>query len=223
MTDKSKTERAVILANGPLPNPESARRHIGADDWLICADGGTRHALTLELTPDVVIGDLDSLGVEIQATLESQGVHLRAYPADKDQTDLELALDLAVSEGFTTIDILAVQGGRLDQSLANLLLLVRREWGQAQVRAIVENEAAWAVHGGQRVEISGAVGDRLSLIPLAHQITGVTLTGVTWPLDEATLELGSTLSISNALTEPTAHLSVGEGVLLVIHEDTALV
>ncbi len=218
MKEKSKTGRAVILANGPLPDPEAARRHIGTEDWLICADGGTRHALTMGLTPDVVIGDFDSLGPEIRAVLESRGVQMRAYPADKDQTDLELALELAVSEGFTAIDILAVQGGRLDQSLANLLLLVRPEWGQAQVRAIVESEVAWVVRGGQRVEISGAPDDRLSLIPLAHQVTGVTLTGVQWPLDKATLELGSTLSISNALTEPTAHLHVGEGVLLVVHE-----
>lgn len=218
MVNKSKSGRAVILANGPLPNPEATRRYIQAEDWLICANGGTKHALQMGLTPDVVIGDLDSLGPDIQATLETQGVQLQSYPADKDQTDLELALDLAVSAGVTAIDILAVQGGRLDQSLANLLLLTRPEWGQAQVRAIVENEAAWAVWDGQQVEINGTPGDRLSLVPLAQQVTSVTLTGVKWPLDEATLELGSTWSISNVLTESTAHLHVGKGVLLVIHE-----
>ncbi len=216
MIDKSK--RAVILANGPLPDPEAARQYIQTGDWLICADGGTRHALTLGLTPDVVIGDMDSLEPHIKKELESQGVRFEVHPVDKDQTDLELALELAVSAGVRQIDLLAVQGGRLDQSLANLLLLTRPAWSQAQVRAIVESEIVWAVRGGQQAEINGAPGDRVSLVPLAHQVIGVTLTGVRWPLDEATLELGSTWSISNVLTEPTAHLWVGEGVLLVVHK-----
>ena len=129
--DKSTWERAIILANGPLPNPEAAQRYIRAGDWLICADGGTRHALTLGLIPDVVIGDLDSLEPQFKAELESQGVRFEVYPADKDQTDLELALELAVAAGVRQIDILAVQGGRLDQSLANLLLLTRPAWDRA--------------------------------------------------------------------------------------------
>jgi len=55
------SKRIIIFANGDLPNPEKARALIHADDLIIAADGGTRHALALGLTPNVIIGDLDSL------------------------------------------------------------------------------------------------------------------------------------------------------------------
>jgi thiamine pyrophosphokinase len=140
------------------------------------------------------------------------------HPTHKNETDLELALRLAVAEGATQIDVLAVLGGRLDQSLANLLLLTRSEWMGVQVRVIEGNEAAWPVWGGQVTSVHGQVGDTLSLVPLTPVVTGVILEGVEWPLYDATLNLGSTLTISNVLVAPTAHLQVGEGLVLVVHQ-----
>ncbi len=210
--------RAVIIANGQLTDPAGARQHIRAGDWVICADGGARHARAMGLVPDVVIGDLDSIDPDQRAELEAAGARFEVYPARKDETDLELALRLAIAGGAVEIDVLAVLGGRLDQSLANLLLLARPEWASAKVRAIEGNEVAWPVRGGQATTVTGMVGDTLSLVPLTSTVTGVTLEGVEWPLHDATLRFGSTWTISNALSAPTARLQVREGLVLVVHQ-----
>jgi thiamine pyrophosphokinase len=210
--------RAVIITNGHLSDPARARRHIRPGDQVICADGGARHARAMELIPDVVVGDLDSLDPDLRAEFEAAGVRFEVHPVCKDETDLELALRLAIASGATEVDLLAVLGGRLDQSLANLLLLARPEWASAQVRVIEGDEIAWPVRSGQTVTVAGAVGDTLSLVPLTPLVTGVTLEGVEWPLHDATLRFGSTWTISNVLSAPMAHLQVGEGSVLVVHQ-----
>ena len=90
--------RIVIFANGVLTQPDLLQTKLKPDDRIFCADGGTRHALALGLTPETIIGDLDSLEPELVAELETAGVTIQRHPADKDQTDLELALELAVAE-----------------------------------------------------------------------------------------------------------------------------
>ncbi|GAB4530269.1 MAG: thiamine diphosphokinase [Anaerolineae bacterium] len=210
--------RAIIIANGHLPNPARARQHIRPGDRLICADGGTHHAQAMGLMPDVVVGDLDSLPPGLRAELEAAGVRFEVHPRQKDETDLELALRLAITEGAAEIEILAMLGGRLDQSLANLLLLARPEWASVWVRATEGDQTAWPVRGGQETTIKGRCGDLLSLIPLTPRVTGVTLEGVEWPLHGAVLRFGSTLTISNTLTAPTAHLKIEEGTVLVVHQ-----
>lgn len=217
MTANSLT-RTVIIANGHLTDPARARQHIRPDDYIICADGGTYHARTIGLTPDVVVGDLDSLDSNMHVELEAAGVRFEVHPAYKDETDLELALRLAVAEGATEIQILAMLGGRLDQTLANLFLLARPEWASVPIRATEGDQTLWPVRGGQAMTIPGEAGDILSLVPLTPQVAGVTLEGVEWPLRAATLHFGSTLTISNVLTIPEAHLGVEEGVVLVIHQ-----
>ncbi len=210
--------RVVIITNGQMADPAGARQHIRAGDWVICADGGTRHARAMGLVPDVVVGDLDSIDSDQRAELEAAGARFEVYPVDKDQTDLELALRMAIAGGAAEIDVLAVLGGRLDQSLANLLLLARPEWAGARVRAVEGNEVAWPLWGGHTATVTGAVGDILSLVPLTPIVTGVTLEGVGWPLHDVTLHFGSTWTISNTLSAPEARLQIGEGLVLVIHQ-----
>ena len=213
----SKSTRAIVLTNGNLDKPELARSWIRPGDRIICADAGANHAITLGLTPDVVVGDLDSLSPDIRAQLEESGVRFVVYPARKDQSDLELALSLAVDEGATHIDVMATMGGRLDQSLANLLLLTRLAWENVDIRVIEGEEVAWIVRDGQHCQIDGYPGDTLSLVPLTLEVAGVFLEGVEWPLNNATLHLGSTLSISNVLSASRATLHVAEGIVLVVH------
>jgi thiamine pyrophosphokinase len=210
--------RAVILINGDLPDMAAARRHIRAGDRLICADAGAKHAIAMGLIPDVVVGDLDSLGPAQRVALAEAGVRFETFPVLKDKTDLELALQLAVAEGATEIDLLAALGGRLDQALANLLLLARPEWAAARVRVIEGNQVAWVMRGGQTTAVNGTIGDTLSLVPLTPEVLGVTLDGVRWPLHDATLHLGETLTISNTMTAPLAHMRMEEGLMFVVHQ-----
>ena len=210
--------RAVIIVNGPAPDLTLARWHLQPGDRVICADGGAQHAQAMGITPDVVIGDMDSITPALRADLERVGVRFIIHPIDKDETDLELALRLAITEGATEIDVLAVWGGRLDQSLANLLLLARPEFAPVRVRAVTDNEVVWPVSAGQVTTIQGAVGDTLSLIPLSPVVKHVTLTGVKWPLQDAILHFGSTWTMSNVLTEDEAQVQVGGGMVLVVQQ-----
>jgi thiamine pyrophosphokinase len=214
--------RTIIIANGQLSRSTDLRQRIGSGDRIICADGGAHHARRMGLTPDVVVGDLDSLDPGLRAELEAAGVRFEVHPAHKDQTDLELALQLAMAEGATHIEIWAMLGGRLDQTMANLLLLTRPEWHAAQVRMVEGNQMVWPLRGGQETTIHGVAGDVLSLIPLSPLVFGVTLEGVEWPLQAATLHFGSTLTVSNQLTAPVARLGVENGLLLVIHQSSAV-
>ena len=206
--------RAIIIANGPSPDyPSGFQRQ--EDDWIIAADGGTLSALRWGWLPDTVVGDLDSLPNELRPRLEAAGGQFVTFPERKDWTDLELALQHAVEGGAAEIVILGARGGRLDQELTNLLLLSRPEWAAVTIRLLDGQEEACVVR--RECLLSGQVGDTVSLLALTPQVTGITTRGLEWPLCEATLTFGSTLGISNVLTEPVARVRVEDGVLLVVH------
>ena len=120
--------RIIIFANGFLNRPDLLRRHITPTDRIFCADGGAQNALALGLTPAAVIGDLDSLPADLVSQLETKGVTIQRHPRRKDQTDLELAFDLAVADRPDEIMLVTALGGRLDQMLANILLLTRLDY-----------------------------------------------------------------------------------------------
>ncbi len=213
--------RIVIFANGQLNQPDRLRRRLRPTDRIFCADGGTVNALALRLHPAAIIGDLDSLPPEIVAQMAAEGVTIHRFPARKDQTDLELALQLAAVEQPDEILLVTALGGRLDQMLANILLLTRPDYAPARLSLADESQWGTAVSSGQTLTITGQPGDTLSLIPLSPTVTHVHLSGVEWPLVGATLSFGSTYTISNALVSPEAHLSIGEGLLLVVQIELA--
>jgi thiamine pyrophosphokinase len=208
--------RIVIFANGVLTEPDRLRRRLRSDDRIFCADGGTVHALALGLTPQVIIGDLDSLAPDLVAQMEAAGVAVQRHPVRKDQTDLELAFQVAMAEQPDEILLVTALGGRLDQMLANILLLTRPEYALARLTLVDGPQSVTVLRPHQAVTLTGRPGDTLSLVPLTPTVEQVNLAGVEWPLAEATLTLGSTWSISNVLTAPEACLQIGEGLVLVV-------
>ncbi len=209
-------QRTVIFANGHLPDPASVEFLLQPDDWIIAADGGACHALACGRTPHLVIGDLDSLPPETQAELEAAGSECLAHPADKDETDLELALLHASAAGAAAVLVLGAFGGRLDQTFANLLLLARPELAHLQVSISDGRQTAWLVR--DEIAIGGAAGDRVSLIPIGGDVHGVTTRGLAWKLAGETLYLGQARGVSNVMTGSQARVQVTAGLLLCIHE-----
>ena len=120
--------RTIIFVNGIISDYSSLNRWLQADDHLICADGGVRHCLAMGLQPSVIVGDLDSAPSEVVEDLVAQGVLIERHPPAKNQTDLELAIERALQDGADEILLLGALGGRLDQTLANLLILAQRDW-----------------------------------------------------------------------------------------------
>jgi thiamine pyrophosphokinase len=211
--------RTVIFANGEFPNPQITRTLLRPDDLIIAADGGTRHALSIGAPPHVVIGDLDSLSPDDQARVEAAGSPIVRFSPRKDETDLELALLHAVREGATEIVILAALGGRLDQTLANVLLLALPELEGLDVRIVEGQQTAFLIQS--EALIKGQPGDTVSLIPLGGDAVGVTAEGLEWPLDEASLRFGLARGVSNVLVKEQARVRVRRGLLLcvVTHAD----
>jgi thiamine pyrophosphokinase len=209
--------RIVIFANGLLEDPALLLKRLQPGDRIFCADGGTYHALALGLTPEMIVGDLDSLAAETIAQMEAAGVTLRRYSENKDQTDLELALDLAVADQPEEILLVTALGGRLDQALANILLLTQPKYGHVKLTLLDGLQSAIVLRDHSRLTLEGEPGDILSLVPLTPQVTGVNFSGVGWPLTQATLRLGSTWSISNVLKEQQARVEIDEGMVLLVH------
>ncbi len=209
------SKRAIIFINGEIPNLNVARRLLRDDDFIIAADGGTRHALNLGLLPSVVIGDLDSLDSVNRCTLEEQGVDFRQFPADKDETDLELALLYAREHGYEEILLIGALGGRLDQTLGNLSLLTDPALDGLDVRVDDGLEEAFFVR--KQIEVHGRSGDVVSLLPWRGDVTGIRTKGLRWPLQNETLFAHQTRGISNELTAEKAYVEIETGLLLIIH------
>jgi thiamine pyrophosphokinase len=207
--------RLIIFSNGLVPDLESARRLIQPGDTLYAADGGTRHALALGLLPSVVIGDLDSLTPDDRRQLDAGGVEIQQYPRDKDNTDLELALQYAIQAEQREIIVVGALGGRLDQTLGNLSLLSDPRLSTCDIRFDDGVEEAFFTRN--RCEVRGRPGEIVSLIPWEAEVTGVNTEGLRWSLRGATLFPDRTRGISNELLGEVASVIVGTGLLLIVH------
>ncbi len=208
--------RAVIFANGEFQHPNTNIPFLYPDDYLIAADGGARHCRALNLTPHLLIGDLDSTSLAEAAALKAAGAQISQYPTRKDQTDLELALDWAIQNGFTDILILGALGGRWDQTLANLLLPALPAFGPARIQLVDGAQQINLLRGPGSLILSGVPGDTVSLIPIGGEVRGVTTTGLEYPLANGRLAFGSTLGVSNRLTAPEATITLQEGFLVCV-------
>lgn len=208
-------QRIIIFANGDLPDLDKARRLLRNDDYIICADGGTRHAQALDIRPHLIIGDMDSAEPEQLRAFQKAGVPMEPYSHDKNETDLELALNHAVSLNPGTILILAALGGRLDQTLANITLLSDSRLSTLNVRLDDGVEEVFLCR--DQAEIFGNNGDLVSLIPWQGAVSGIQTIHLRWPLNDETLFPERTRGLSNEMLGGTASILIASGLLLIVH------
>jgi thiamine pyrophosphokinase len=210
-----RNTRVMIFVNGELCNPEAMQAILRPDDFLIAADGGVYHLLSLGLLPKVLIGDLDSVAEDDLPGLEAQGVKIMRYPVEKDETDLELALQYARSQGFHRIRIVAGLGGRLDQTLGNVFLLSNRDLSRCDIRLDDGCEEVLLIQ--KQAILEGQPGDRISLLPLGDTAYEVSAQGLKYPLESETLWADRTRGISNEMVANEALITLKRGQLLCIH------
>lgn len=209
--------RAVIFVNGEVDNYQILARWLREDDFRIAADGGARHLEALDLAPHVIVGDMDSIDEPLLTRLQLRGASIEKHPAAKDATDLELAIARAVRDGAAEILLLGAVGGRLDQTLANLLILARQA-GSVPVAIAEGDQLARVLRGPQTLNLTGPAGAYVSAVPLSEEVTGVTYRGLEYPLHNATLSLGSTRGVSNTLASSPAQITIETGILLVTQQ-----
>ena len=184
------------------------------EPYVVAADAGAATALAFGLRPNVVIGDLDSIDGATLARLKADGVAFETFPRDKDATDGELAVQRALQTGPAELILLGFLGGpRLDQAVANVLLLVRIS---VPVTMLDEHNECVLLRSGEERAWRPDADEIISLIPLGRSVDGVRTRGLRWPLDGERLELGDTRGISN---EPVSAADVGvsieRGLLLI--------
>jgi len=210
---------AVIFANGAFQSPRIGRTWIPDGAVLIAADGGAEHCLSLGWTPDILVGDFDSLPADTVEDLTSRGVEVIRHPTDKDATDLELAIQLAIGRGIGDLLILGAVGDRWDQSLASFLLLERYAQTTTSIRLLDGPQEAFLIRAGEKQVVEGRPGDVVSLIPLFRDASGINTQNLAYPLSGEHLNFGSTRGLSNVLLSETASITLKDGVLVcvVIH------
>jgi thiamine pyrophosphokinase len=214
--------KAIVVGNGRLAARESLPRGtLDGAAVVVAADGGVRNALAVGLRPDLAVGDADSIGPAELRHLDELGIPFRRVAADKDESDLELAVRDAVARGADEVVIVgALDGERIEHTIANAWLLALPELRRVDAALVDDRStirllsAAGAI---RRLEIRGERGDLVSLFPFGGAADGVTTRGLRFPLDEERLELGPSRGLSNELTGNTASVSVRAGSVLVIH------
>ena len=202
---------ALVVTGGPLPTTQGP---LPSADLIIAADGGADNASALGLTVDLVVGDLDS----VSPVAVARARKVESHPKDKDETDLELALGAAVVAGAGSVTVVGTLGGRVDHALANLLVAAGDRWSNLRIDLRIDGAQAWVVR--DHVEVLGQVGDVVSLLAVGGRATGVTTTGLAWPLVDAEVESGVGRGLSNRMATRRAKVVVDDGALLVIVDRT---
>lgn len=210
----AKVDLAVIFGSAPCAEWHFLTPYLlGEHPLIICADGGIHHAVAAGLTPDLVIGDWDSGGTPLA------GTRCITLPVEKDMTDLQAAAEQALALGARRLLLCGCTGGRLDHTASNLVLL---EW------IFARGGEGMIVDGANEVRLltNGAVTTEnkphyryLSVLPLDRQVLGVTLRGVKYPLEEATLTRGDTFSVSNEPVGRWQEIAVASGRILIIRSE----
>jgi thiamine pyrophosphokinase len=214
-------KRAVIFVNGNLSNLSQAKKIITKEDYLIAADGGVKHIFKLGLTPNIIIGDFDSIPVSLQKIFIKKKIELIKYPRKKDKTDFELAIDYCLKNKFQEIIIFGILGDRIDHMMANIFLIIRtqntllRQGFGGQVKIIEGKKEIFVLN--KEIAINGKIGDEVSIIPVSEKLEDVSTVGLEYPLTNETLSFGSTRSISNVMKKNPAKISVTRGTAIITH------
>ena len=210
--------RVVVVASGAVADDDA--RWLENAALVIAADGGAAALDRLSRRPDLLVGDLDSADGGLVARLEADGVEIRRHPADKEATDMELAVDAALAAGAAEVVILGALGGRrLDHELANLLLLADGRLASVDARIVHGPTTARVLSGGRTARLDGSRGGLVSLLPIGGDAVGVTTTGLRWALDGATLPFGASRGVSNEILAVPASVYLDHGHLLLIETD----
>jgi thiamine pyrophosphokinase len=210
------SKNVIIISNGRFGNNAFFREKVSqlGDCLIICCDGAARHLQESGIKPDIIIGDMDSLGLAQLDNYRKQGIKTIEYPAEKDFTDTELALDQALKLKPAAIYIWGALGGRIDHTLANLFLLIKGK--KAKIKTYLLDEYGESFIPENEVIINNAIGCPVSLLALSGKIEGITLKGFAYPLNNGVLSMGETRGLSNYIKESPARISFRSGTLLVI-------
>jgi len=205
--------RTVIIGSGEINDYSFCREIISEADRVICADGGTRHAFNMGLTPDIIIGDMDSTDSRHIEHYSKTGVEIIKYPRDKDKTDIHICIEYALPFS-KEITLLGATGKRIDHMLGNISLLKLGAEKGVNISIADRNNRIFLIK--DNITIRGGIGNIFSLIPFTEKVTGICTEGAYYELSDAVMEQGNPYGISNIFMKDWVRISIKSGLLLVI-------
>jgi len=203
----------LIVSGGVSPSKADLFKHIKAADIVIAVDGAADIFDKYALSPDYIVGDIDTADPKSVSRLETGGSSVIKLPRAKNQTDTEAAMNHALEFGAQDIVILGATGRRMDHTLANIAMLVRAARADVCCRIIDKYNEMWAAAGEHR--FSGRIGQTVSIHPLTGDLI-VNAKNLEYPLDDLALRMDSSRGISNIIKKNPVHLSISGGFALII-------
>ena len=209
--------KVCIVLNGEVKDYKRTKEIILEENYnyIIGADGGCNHLFKMNITPNYIVGDLDSIKREVIEYYENKNVTFKRYPSHKDETDSEICIYLAKLLGADEIDLFATLGGRIDHTLANIGLMNDIKENNMKPRILTSEEEILMVKN-ETINLKGKKGDTISVISINGESKGVTLKKLEYPLDNATVNHLSPLGISNVMLEDECIISIKDGCALII-------
>lgn len=204
----------LIIAGGPDPGAKLIQKCAAQAEKIYCADRGAQWAYAAGITPDLVVGDLDSVNDQTVDRLEAENIRIVRYPEEKDMTDTQIAIEFAVSEGARSITLLGALGGRIDHSLANIGLMTSYHRRGVRI-AIMDINTAMFV-GERTITFRAVKGSTVSLFPIEEGVRVLKSEGLYYPLNDVVVPMDGTLCVSNHMTSDRVLLDVRNGALLLI-------
>jgi thiamine pyrophosphokinase len=205
---------AIIVCNGNVKEYSDYKEYFDSSDIIICCDGGAAHLRKFNIIPDVLLGDFDSISDDDYNYFKNKSVKIIKFPIKKDVTDAEIAVDYAMERGCENITLVGATGSRLDHTMANIFLLKKMLSKNVNCMIVDKRNKIFLIN--DETAIKRENGYKMSLIPLTQSVTGVTTEGLAYPLNDATIKMGSTWGISNEFIADKATVILKSGILIAI-------
>lgn len=184
---------------------------------IIAVDKGLNALHELNIIPHHIVGDFDSINKDILSLYSNNpNITIHKYNPEKDYTDTDIAIKLAIDLNSSCINIIGSFGNRIDHLLANIHILMHSLNANIPCYLLDECNKLYLINTTTEIHKNKAYGKYISLIPLTSSVTGLTLTGFKYPLKNYTLPVGVSLGISNEIVDDIATISLSNGILIVI-------
>ncbi|OAX47985.1 thiamine diphosphokinase [Paenibacillus sp. AD87] len=208
------TKKRIVIFTGGNLSPQFLKE-IGKDDIIIAADRGALFLIEHGIQPHIAVGDFDSITEQEREKVRDNSERIiTCDPVLKDLTDTEMAFETALDLEPTDILMLGATGTRMDHTLANVHIMVRAM--QHHIACTLQDEHNYMMLTTSEAFVEDRGYEYISLLPLTNEVTGITLEGFMYPLDQATIRMGQSLGISNKLLGKSGTVSINSGLLLII-------
>ena len=211
-------ENKVLIITGGLVLEEFLSRLVKKEQYsmMIAVDYGLTVADRLNLPLDYIVGDFDSVSEELLQKYSDKAIPIQTFPTEKDKTDTQIAIELALMYNATSIDLVGATGNRLDHVLANIHLLMLPMQLSIDACILDSNNKIYLKKENFSIQKEKQYGNFVSFLPFAGKVSGLILKGLKYPLNGITLTAGSSLGISNVIMEEKAEVKFTEGILIVV-------